>query len=306
MGKGTKNRWIFNFSEPKAILTAIIMILFKQIEALQAKLSAVREQGKRIGFVPTMGALHQGHLSLLKLARTENDLTVCSVFVNPTQFNDPKDFAKYPITIEADIRLLEQHGVDILFLPSVAEIYPNGTTLQHHYDLGQLEELLDGAHRPGHFQGVCQVVHRLFNIVQPTASYFGQKDYQQCLVLKRMVQKENLPVQMVVSATLREKDGLAMSSRNMRLSPEARDKATAIFKMLIYLKENIKNKSIPELQTEAIAFLLRNGFDKVDYVTVADAETLLPVTETAPDQQLVVLTAAFIEEVRLIDNLLIC
>jgi pantoate--beta-alanine ligase len=303
VGKGTKNRWKFNFSTKEALSTAIKMILFKQIEALQASLSKAREQGKSIGFVPTMGALHQGHLSLLQLSREQNDLTVCSIFVNPTQFNDPKDFEKYPVTIGPDTFLLEQTGVDILFLPAVAEMYPQGTQSQHHYDLGALENLLDGAYRPGHFQGVCQVVHRLLSIVQPRIFYLGRKDYQQCLVLKRMVEQEKIPAQIAIGPTLREKDGLAMSSRNVRLSPEAREKATAIFKALSYVKENIKNKAIPDLQLEATAFLLRNGFDKVDYIQIADAETLLPVTEVIPGKKLIVLAAAFIEGVRLIDNI---
>lgn len=303
MGKGTKNGWKFNFSTKEALLTAITMIVFKQITALQAALSEAREQGKTIGFVPTMGALHQGHLSLLQLSGQQNQLTVCSIFVNPTQFNDPKDFEKYPVTVGADIFLLEQAGVNVLFLPSVSEIYPNGTQSQNSYDLGYLENLLDGAYRPGHFQGVCQVVHRLLTIVQPQTFYLGQKDYQQCLVLKRMVQLENLPSRIAIGPTLREKDGLAMSSRNTRLSPEAREKATAIFKSLSYIRENIKNKAISDLQTEAIAFLLRNGFDKVDYIAIADAETLLPATEATQDKKLVVLAAAFIEGVRLIDNM---
>lgn len=279
------------------------MILFKQITALQEQLLVARAQGKRIGFVPTMGALHEGHLSLLRLSKSENDITVCSVFVNPTQFNDPKDFEKYPVTAEADILLLEKAGIDILFMPSVSEMYPDGTTGHHHYDLGQLENLLDGAYRPGHFQGVCQVVHRLLNIVQPAIFYLGQKDYQQCMVLKRMVELENIPVAIGIGPTLREKDGLALSSRNMRLSPEAREKATALFKALNYIKENISKNSIQELQQEANSFILRSGFDKVDYIDVCDQRTLLPVTEVNSNSQLVILTAAFIEGVRLIDNM---
>ncbi|RXK86684.1 pantoate--beta-alanine ligase [Filimonas effusa] len=279
------------------------MILFKQVADLQAALSTARHEGKTIGFVPTMGALHEGHLSLLELARHQYDITVCSIFVNPTQFNDPKDFEKYPVTTDADIRLLEQAGINMLFLPGVSEIYPSGTTPGHHYDLGELEGLLDGAYRPGHFQGVCQVVHRLLDIVQPNALFLGQKDYQQCLVLKRMVQLENIPVEIIMAPTRREKDGLALSSRNMRLSPEAREKATALYKALQYFGENITVKSIQELRLESSAFLLRNDFEKVDYIEVADAGSLLPVEEITPGLKLVLLTAAFIEGVRLIDNL---
>lgn len=282
------------------------MILFKQISRLQQALSAARNEHKSIGFVPTMGALHEGHLSLIAQSKQENDITVCSIFVNPTQFNDPKDFEKYPVTTAQDILLAEKAGLDLLFMPGVDEMYPNGRQLPQPYELGRIETLLEGAHRPGHFQGVCQVVHHLLSIVQPNGLYMGQKDYQQCMVINRLLDITALKekIQLKVGATLRETDGLAMSSRNMRLSPEARKQATAIYKALKEIPEHIKTKSISEAEQEAARFLLQNGFDKVDYITVADGVTLEPVAKPTPGQQLVVLAAAFIDNVRLIDNLL--
>jgi pantoate--beta-alanine ligase len=282
------------------------MILFKQISQLQQELQAARNENKSIGFVPTMGALHEGHLSLIAQSKQENDLTVCSIFVNPTQFNDPKDFEKYPITTAQDILLAEKAGLDILFMPSVAEMYPNGQQLATPYQLGRIETLLEGAHRPGHFQGVCQVVHHLLNIVQPNGLYMGQKDYQQCMVINKLLEITGLSqtIQLKVSPTLREADGLAMSSRNVRLSPEAHAQATAIYKTLAWVKDHIKTKEIFILQQEAAQNLLQNGFNKVDYISIADGVTLEPVTKPVAGQQLVVLAAAFINNVRLIDNLI--
>lgn len=282
------------------------MILFKQISQLQQELQAARNENKSIGFVPTMGALHEGHLSLIAQSKQENDLTVCSIFVNPTQFNDPKDFEKYPITTAQDILLAEKAGLDILFMPSVAEMYPNGQQLATPYQLGRIETLLEGAHRPGHFQGVCQVVHHLLNIVQPNGLYMGQKDYQQCMVVSKLLEITGLSqtIQLKVSPTLREADGLAMSSRNVRLSPEAHAQATVIYKTLAWVKDHIKTKEILILQQEAAQNLLQNGFDKVDYISIADGVTLEPVTKPVAGQQLVVLAAAFINNVRLIDNLI--
>lgn len=282
------------------------MILFKQISQLQQALSTARNENKSIGFVPTMGALHEGHLSLIAQSKQENDITVCSIFVNPTQFNDPKDFEKYPITTAQDILLAEKAGLDVLFMPTVAEMYPNGQQLVHPYELGRIETLLEGAARPGHFQGVCQVVHHLLSIVAPNGIYMGQKDYQQCMVVNRLLDITGLKesVMLKVGPTLREASGLAMSSRNVRLSPEARQQATAIYKTLSAAKEYIKTKSISTIEQEAADYLLQSGFDKVDYISIADAVTLEPVTKPVNGQQLVVLAAAFINNVRLIDNLL--
>jgi pantoate--beta-alanine ligase len=284
------------------------MIIFREIEALQRHLSRERQKGKSIGFVPTMGALHKGHLSLITRSKSESDVTVCSIFVNPTQFNDPTDFEKYPITTTQDVQLLIKAETDILFLPSVEEMYPKGTQTTQQYNLGYLETILEGSYRPGHFQGVCQVVHRLLDIVQPHKLFLGQKDYQQCMVLKKLVQIISSPTEIIISETVREESGLAMSSRNMRLSDDQKDNATAIYKVLTSFKTQLNNNTVGELTSAAETILLNSGFNKVDYVAIADADTLevlladeIPSTE----KPLVALVAAFMGEVRLIDNTLL-
>jgi pantoate--beta-alanine ligase len=231
---------------------------------------------------------------------------VCSIFVNPAQFNDPADFEKYPVTIEKDIAMLESAGTTILFLPPVAEIYPKGSSVNDHYELGFLETILEGKYRPGHFQGVCKVMDRLLDIVKPDNLYLGQKDYQQCMVITRLVelmgQKETTNIN--ICPILREKDGLAMSSRNMRLNKEERDKATAIYSALTYIKNNLTPGNIQSLKTTALAKLTDEGF-KPDYVEIANADTLQLVNDWDGKQKLVALVAAFLNEVRLIDNLLL-
>ena len=201
------------------------MILFKTILPLQARIRRLKEAGKSIGFVPTMGALHAGHISLIGESRSKTDITVCSIFINPKQFNDVRDFEKYPKTIEQDILLLEKSGADMIFMPAVDEIYPADKNEIPHYDLGYLEEILEGFYRPGHFQGVCRVVHRLLTIVHPDMLFLGQKDYQQYMVIRQMMNDCTISTPIHICPTLREPDGLAMSSRNMRLSPAGRQKA---------------------------------------------------------------------------------
>jgi pantoate--beta-alanine ligase len=280
------------------------MIVFKKIEALKKHLQKQKQNGNSTGFVPTMGALHAGHLSLITQSRQKASITVASIFVNPTQFNDANDFEKYPSTIDKDLIQLEKAGCDVVFLPSVKEMYPNGLASSTHYDLGELENILEGKFRPGHFQGVAQVVHRLLEIVEPDFIFIGQKDYQQCMVIKKLAQLIHSPVQVVTSNTYREDSGLAMSSRNLRLSPTLLDQATAINKMLLYTKGNYSKQSTAALQQYATDYLLQNGFDKVDYVAIADANNLQPVTTNQPSN-VVVLIAAYIGDVRLIDNMII-
>ena len=243
------------------------MILFKKEKDLRKHLDLRRKEGEKIGFVPTMGALHAGHISLLNDARKDNDVSVVSIFVNPTQFNDPADFEKYPVTIETDIAQLEAAGCDILFLPSVNEIYPTGTSQQQRYDLGYLENLLEGKFRPGHFQGVCMVVHRLLSMVMPDNLYMGQKDYQQCMVIRRLLEITGLEdaISLHISPTLREPDGLAMSSRNMRLKPAERAKAAAIFGALSAIKQQIKPGDVRSLKEQAVNSLAEKGF-RHDYI----------------------------------------
>ena len=281
------------------------MIIFKTVSAIRNHLEKPIFQDKKIGFVPTMGALHPGHLSLIADSKQNCDITIASIFVNPTQFNDPKDYEKYPVTIDTDCRLLEEAKTDILFLPSVVEMYPQGTTTKKQYDLAELENLLEGKYRPGHFQGVCQVVERLLEIVQPSQLFMGQKDYQQCMVVQRLIELMRVNVQLNISPTLRESDGLAMSSRNLRLSEEQRLQATAIYKELTTIKEQFSTKSIHELQENATANLLQAGFSKVDYVAITDAKTLRALTDEQTADAVVALIAAFIGEVRLIDNMLL-
>jgi pantoate--beta-alanine ligase len=281
------------------------MILFKTIAHLQNHLQKLRTENVKIGFVPTMGALHAGHLSLINTCKKQCDITVCSIFINPTQFNDKKDFEKYPVTIENDIYLLETNKTDILFLPSVKEIYSEGLHQLQHFELGYLENILEGKYRPGHFQGVCNVVHRLLGIVKPDTIFLGRKDYQQYMILKRMMQEFYANTNIYLVDIAREKSGLAKSSRNMRLSDEACKKAAAIFETLQFIKQNIFIETIDELKAQSAKKILQSGFDTVDYIEICDAETLLPVTDASEEKKLIALVAAFIEGVRLIDNLIL-
>lgn len=282
------------------------MILFKKAADLRKWLDDQRQKKNKVGFVPTMGALHKGHLSLIASSEMENLCTVCSIFVNPTQFNDPKDFEKYPVTLEQDISMLEEAGTDVLFLPSVSEMYPEGPKPNMHYELGFLETTLEGKYRPGHFQGVCMVVHRLLDMVQPDNLYLGQKDYQQCMVIGRLVhligKQDSIKVN--VCPTLRETDGLAMSSRNMRLNEQERKTAVVISQTLSYIKEQLRPGPLSSLLKEAEGRLAAAGY-RTDYIEVADAKTLAPVNNWDGRQALVALAAAFLNEVRLIDNMLL-
>jgi pantoate--beta-alanine ligase len=279
------------------------MILFKTAADLQKHLEKIRASGSSSGFVPTMGALHAGHLSLIDQSKKNTNVTVCSIFVNPTQFNDPKDFAKYPVTLDEDLLQLEKAGCNIVFLPSVAGMYPNGTALEKTFDLGYLETILEGKYRPGHFQGVCQVVHRLLEMVQPDTLFLGRKDYQQCMVIKRMIDVSGWNIALDVVPTLRELSGLAMSSRNMRLSEKEKESATAIYRSLLYIKQNIGPGVVKDLVATAEKMITAAGFQKIDYVTIADAASLQEVTEWNGRQKLVALAAAFMGGVRLIDNI---
>jgi pantoate--beta-alanine ligase len=281
------------------------MILFKTTETLQQYLNKLQGKNCRIGFVPTMGALHEGHLSLIKESRKLCDITVCSIFINPTQFNDKKDFEKYPVTIENDIFLLETNHTDILFLPSVDEIYSEGINQLQHFDIGYLENIQEGKYRPGHFQGVCNVVFRLLKIVNPNTIFLGRKDYQQYLILKKMMQQFYPAINVQAVDIAREANGLAMSSRNMRLSSNARAKAAALNKALQFIQENFGKQPVDQVIQQAKDMMLENGFEKINYVEICDAATLLPVTGDTRNKQLIALAAAFIEDVRLIDNVIV-
>ena len=282
------------------------MILFKKAVELRKYLEKQETKGKSIGFVPTMGALHEGHRSLAKTCKEQNDLCVSSIFINPTQFNDPKDFDKYPVTIEKDILLLEKTGCDLLFLPTVTEMYPEGIKEMPHYDIGFLETILEGKFRPGHFQGVCTIVHRLIDSVKPHKLYLGQKDYQQCMVIQRLLEligAENR-IELIICPTLRENDGLAMSSRNVRLGKTERERAPFIFEMLTYIKSRTGASDPSTLKADVIKQMEAKGF-QVEYVEIANAKTLKPILDWNESTKLVALIAAFNNDVRLIDNILI-
>ncbi|MEP7165034.1 MAG: pantoate--beta-alanine ligase [Ferruginibacter sp.] len=278
------------------------MIIFKISAELTAHIKN-HKAGSSIGFVPTMGALHSGHISLIERSKKENRITVCSIFVNPTQFNNPDDFKKYPITIENDIDMLEKWGCDILFLPAVDEVYPPGS-VKLHYELGYLETVLEGKYRPGHFQGVCQVVDRLLEIVIPNKLYLGQKDFQQCMVIRKLVEIKNIDTELIICPTLRETDGLAMSSRNARLDPAERILAVKIYETLLLVKNEIQAGSLDELRSKAVKYLSSFGF-KTDYIEIADASNLALTDTWDGRKKLVVLIAAYLNDVRLIDNLVL-
>ncbi len=280
------------------------MLIFKHINDIGNYLTALQANATKTGFVPTMGALHPGHVSLIAESKKNNDAVVSSIFVNPTQFNNTNDFDKYPSTIEQDIYVLEKGGCDVLFLPSVKEMYPKGLTPAKQYDLGYLETVLDGAYRPGHFQGVCRVVEKLLTIVHPDKLFLGQKDYQQCMVIKKLSALMKADIEIIICPTLREPDGLAMSSRNLRLTDAHRKKAPLIYKTLQFIQQNIRPGYLNDLKERAANYLTAEGF-KVDYIEITDASTLALIETWDGKTSLVALAAAFIGEVRLIDNLLL-
>ena len=281
------------------------MLIFKQIKDLQRYLQAPAVKTRGIGFVPTMGALHQGHLSLIAQSRKGCGVTVCSIFVNPTQFNDKSDFDKYPNTIARDIEMLIDAGCDVLFLPTVKEMYPDGLEDKKPLNFGYVAETLEGEHRPGHFAGMAQVVEKLLRIVKPNKLYMGQKDYQQQLIVRHLIRKRRLHTELIMGATLREKDGLAMSSRNVRLTPGMRAAAPAIHQTLQWAKTALAagQKSV-DIQQEAMRRLSAAGL-RPEYFEVVDGVTLLPVEDRNASNFVVACTAAFAGEVRLIDNLLL-
>lgn len=281
-------------------------MIVNTIAELQDTLYKHRQAGSTIGFVPTMGNLHQGHLSLVDKAKELSDVVVVSLFVNPTQFGPNEDFDSYPRTFDADCQKLQNHDTDIIFAPSVEEVYPGypknkaqpNLTKVHVDELGKDH---CGASRPGHFDGVTTIVTKLFNMVRPDIAVFGQKDFQQLVVIRRMVQDLNIPVTIIGAPILREPNGLAMSSRNGYLSQEQKDQAAGIYRVLSWAKEqlNTHKQSFDEVEQSAVKQLEEQGF-RVDYFNIANADTL-QVAETS-DKNIVILAAAFLGKVRLIDN----
>lgn len=281
------------------------MILFKKTKDLRVFLEKEKQSGKKIGFVPTMGALHAGHISLIKKSKSENGVTVCSIFVNPVQFNDPKDLEKYPRPIEKDIELLLSADCDVLFYPSVGEMYPDGTQRLIHFDLGETEKILEGKFRPNHFQGVANVVKLLLDKVQPDALYMGQKDFQQVMIVQTMMRIVNNPCKLISCEIVREQNGLAMSSRNVRLSKSERKNAAAISQTLFFIRDNAAKFSVAELKEKAVEMLNHIPDSRLDYLEIANAEDLSTIKDWNDAKHIVALVAIKVGEVRLIDNALI-
>lgn len=279
------------------------MQIIKTKQHLVEYIENVRKSSKTIGFVPTMGALHKGHISLISNCLSVNDICISSIFVNPTQFNNPEDFAKYPITIDQDIDALEEAGCNCLFLPSVEEMYPSGEE-KIHYDLGYIENLWEGKFRPGHFQGVCQIVDKFLMLISPDCIFMGKKDYQQCMVIDKLIELRQYSTKLVISPTIRENDGLAMSSRNTRLDENARQNANNINKILLHLKNQLEPGQLNAIVHFAQQKLSDLGYD-VDYLGIANAKTLEPIENWDGQLPIVVLVAATINNVRLIDNLIL-
>jgi pantoate--beta-alanine ligase len=280
------------------------MQIFTKIEALKAFLKEKRALSKTVGLVPTMGALHKGHLHLVETSRHDNDITVSTIYVNPTQFNNARDLEKYPRTFEQDSVVLEKAGCDALFYPSNEEIYEHPSTLS--FDFGQLDKVFEGEFRPGHFSGVALVVSKLLNIVLPDIAYFGQKDYQQFMVISRLVEELKFNVQLKCISTQRETDGLAMSSRNNRLTPEERKKATILFRSLTTARDMLLMKgSVSEAQVAVQQLWGKEVGIKLDYFAVAEAKNLNALDNVKDAGSAILLIAGYVGEVRLIDNLML-
>lgn len=279
------------------------MVIFKTAADLRHYL---QQASKEVAFIPTMGALHAGHTSLIGKAVAAGQLAICSIFVNPTQFNDPEDYKKYPKSTEADIELLIKSDCDVLFLPEVAEVYPAGTDNTTAYDFGYLETVLEGAHRPGHFRGVGQVVGRLLEIVQPDFLYLGQKDYQQCMVIGELIRLMGLDerIRLIVCPTVREQDGLAMSSRNRRLTEPQRALAGVIYQCLVSIQSKAGSTGFSIVQKECQDLLAAKGFE-TEYITLADADSLELMDDYEPSREQVALIATRLGRIRLIDNMLL-
>lgn len=268
---------------------------------MQEFLDQFRKAGDKIGYVPTLGALHEGHMSLVRKSNKGSQLTVVSIFVNPTQFNEKTDLDKYPRTIEADSKMLIEEDCDVLFLPSVETVYPKGTDKGPDLDLKGMDELLEGKFRPGHFDGVLQVVERLLDLVKPDNLYMGQKDFQQFTLISHMIEQLSIPTQLVVCPIKREHHGLAMSSRNVRLSKENRENAKVLYKILNYVKRKFKTDSAEECIEYAFKRMNKMGF-RPEYFEIVDGVTLSGVSSYDDSEYIVACLACWVGDVRLIDN----
>lgn len=278
------------------------MVIISNLLALDDVLNSIKH--KSIGYVPTMGALHEGHLSLIQLAKKQSDFVIVTIYVNPTQFNDVKDFNKYPNTLEADIQFLEQEKVDALYVPTFQDVYPCGTDSLPYFNINHLDLILEGKYRPGHFQGVCSVLHRFISLIKPAKLYLGEKDFQQVKVVDTLLKNylNDLNIDLVIGSTVRNSNGLALSSRNKNLSNQGIEKASLLYQ---YVQNQIKkiqfkNEDPRQIEYKFKQFLLTNGFDSVDYITIASPSTLEPVSDFTSSARIFI--AIFLEGVRLIDN----
>ena len=278
------------------------MEIFRTRAEVHMYLEQLKLQGNTIGFVPTMGALHQGHLSLIDAAKEKADVIVCSIFVNPTQFNDKKDLENYPRPIEDDVEKLEEANCDVLFLPEVDEMYNSND--RWHIELNNLDNILEGEIRPGHYQGVTQIVKKLFDIVQPDYAFFGQKDFQQFVVISYMVKKLGVDVELIMCPIIRENDGLAMSSRNVYLSNDDRQNALSLFRSLTKAKEDIGKFSISQVKSNAIEFLSKAAGIKIEYFELYNKNTFEPAS-SEQTENIIALVAARVGNIRIIDNMIL-
>ena len=279
------------------------MKLFTTIKEIKKELQQLRRKGLTIGFVPTMGALHEGHMALMRRSVLENDISVCSIFVNPIQFNNQDDLKKYPRKLEKDAEMLEKEGCTLLFAPAAEEMYPGQKTIPMEIDFGLLDKVMEGKFRPGHFKGVAIVVKKLFDITEPTRAYFGKKDYQQLAVIQHLVMAMELTVRIVPCETVRDPGGLAMSSRNLRLTIAERNLAPKIYHVLCQVREKIGKMPVWELKEWAIKKIQENPEFRVEYFEIADKGSLMPLESWTHKEVAVALTAVYLGEVRLIDNI---
>ncbi|RLD96324.1 MAG: pantoate--beta-alanine ligase [Bacteroidetes bacterium] len=278
------------------------MIVYRTKTDLTGHLLSLQNEGKSIGLVPTMGALHQGHMSLVEKAAAENDVVVVTIFVNPTQFNDPSDLDLYPRTLDQDLELLRQLEADLVFVPAVKEMYPDEETQV--FDLGGLDKVMEGKHRPGHFNGVAQIVSKLFLMIRPHRAYFGQKDFQQLVVIRRLVEILDMNLTIVSCPIIREKDGLAMSSRNTRLSKEERKLAPFIYETLVHASELLDALSPSQLKEWVILQFKKQGALELEYFEIVEDKGLIPVNKWDEEVNKVACLAVLLGGVRLIDNLI--
>ena len=279
------------------------MEIYKTRSQIHQRVKELKAQGKKIGFVPTMGALHQGHLSLIRCSKKDNDITVVSIFVNPTQFNDPKDLEKYPRMLDKDIEKLKSEKVNILFAPDEKEMYPVPDTRV--FDFGHLDKVLEGKYRPGHFNSVAQIVSKLFETIPAHKAYFGKKDYQQYLIIKELAKKyiKDQEIEIIPCPLIREKDGLAMSSRNLLLTQEQRKSAVLISKTLFKARELKENKTIQEIKEFVVKIINQDPNLQVEYFEICDVNNLLPVANWDSSDNIIGLIAVYCGEIRLIDNI---